>query len=83
MGDLQDAANAPSVTQDEEGNTHYCVGCGARFKRARECEGRGEAPHPAIEAVPIGEILNAPDEDDRDAVRAWQDKHTPAPVASV
>lgn len=46
----------------------YCPGCGALYNRERECTGRGEAPHAAIEVVSTDELKG----DD-------PSKHTPAP----
>lgn len=34
----------------------YCPGCGALYDRERECRGRGEAPHPAIDVVSTDEL---------------------------
>lgn len=34
----------------------YCPGCGLLYKRERECTGRPEAPHPAIEVVSTKEL---------------------------
>lgn len=34
----------------------YCPGCGRRYGYQRECTGRGEAPHPAIEVVSTDEL---------------------------
>lgn len=34
----------------------YCPGCGALYDRARECSGRGEAPHPPMEVVSTDEL---------------------------
>lgn len=41
-----------------EVNQHdfYCPGCGRLYDRERECTGRGEAPHPAIEVVSTDEL---------------------------
>ena len=36
----------------------YCPGCGALYNRERECNGRGEAPHPPIEVVPTKELTD-------------------------
>lgn len=37
-------------------HSHYCPGCGRLYDYQRECVGRGEAPHPAIEVVSTDEL---------------------------
>jgi len=39
-----------------EEHSFYCPGCGALYNRERECIGRLEAPHPAIEVVSTDEL---------------------------
>ena len=56
---------------------YYCPGCGRTYNYQRECTGRGEAPHPAIDVVATDELKNAPDSSDKEAVQQYQAGHTP------
>lgn len=46
------AARLAEVAQ----HSHYCPGCGRLFDYQQKCQGRPEAPHPAIEVVSTDEL---------------------------
>jgi hypothetical protein len=43
---------------DIRAHSHYCPGCGRLSTYMKECRGKDEAPHPAIEMVEVGELLS-------------------------
>lgn len=64
---MSDEFDTPVVHSDEP--PYYCPGCGKRYNYQRECTGRGEAPHPAIDVVSTDELHGDPAH------------HTPAPAS--
>lgn len=54
--------------QEIEQHEFYCPGCGMLYDYPQKCQGRGEAPHPAIEVVSTDELKSGD-----------ESKHTAAP----
>jgi hypothetical protein len=54
-------ADYETAEPQAEHKPYYCPGCGLQYNYQRECTGKAEAPHPAIDVISTDELNGDPE----------------------